>query len=240
MSYGRSRVAEFHGPEQLVEAGQTLLDEPKLDMAVVRQAADFETSGIDRQMIYPNGGPLGGPAQQWLEESLGLADLDEVVQSWWDTNPNESYSFEGRTDRVGSNIFDIARHLDGNTVAGERWYLGEGELPGPISLSLRIDPNHNHKRVFYARRIDEAPRHLQPIPVDVLRLVGRGIIGALPMPMSHVRQEPGDCILFPNYPLPAVHQVKTKVVVGPHISVEREAQSLVHHYFVKPIKVDAS
>lgn len=232
MSYGRSHshVAEFHGPEQFVEAGQTVLNEPTLDIAIVRDAVNFQESGIG---WYEMNGerPMINQAKDWLDRTLDFEGLDNVVEAWWQDHADERFSYLGRVRDIHTNQLDASRHFDAIHPLWKTWpNLYNEHIPGPISLSLRTDPNEKHPRRFYARRLEETPIEGVTIPPSVLRLAGVGIKSMFMRPaISSVTQRPGDCVIFPNHPTPALHAVKTKT--GKHDY--NRAQAIIYHYWLK-------
>lgn len=198
-----SRIAEFHGPENLPQAAFDVLNSPQLDMAIVH----------DVEAVIGQDWQLGSAALEEAPISIHnislletlvpeMTEVDEVVQKW-----------------LSESVFDLslvgnglqAAYLKNRTIG----LHPDATKEGPLSFSIRTDENTGTTRQFCARRFSnlltvrpdgqrnfDAEAQLQAKLAEIQRSSWNRRRSAV---MSCVDQRPGDWVIFPNHPSPAIH-----------------------------------
>lgn len=198
----RNRVAEFVGPEALAEAGQAVLTDPRLDMAVVRR------------VLEPEAGVGFGGTEEDIAAFYGAVPqahgLDEVIEEWWNSHEGRprGYNLLTGIQAAVMSFNGIKSHID-------LFVQDRPRLEGPLTLSIRVDDQPDIPRVFYARRLGHStlrPNGHRAIPPNV---DGFGFFLGLSRYrlksiFSKADHNPGDAIVIPNHPHPSAHIVEAK------------------------------
>lgn len=192
----QERVGEYEGASSLGEAGQAVLMNPRLDLAIVKRAG-HNLLGIHRRRFTSD----EARADFVYENVPELRDLDAAVDAWYNRDlPSANHRQGAHIAQNHLRTDPIERHFDGETNAG------------PLTLSVRVDSEYGVKRYFHARR---ASRPATPNQLSRNSMAGYFRQKALgtnllppclnPLYYSEVEQEPGDVVIMPNYTHPAEH-----------------------------------
>jgi|SRR3989344_1691246 len=191
-----NHVAEFEGPGQLAEAGQTLLANPDLDMVVVRGLSLGFQPILSSRNTDPKRWDQCDKAYEILPE---LTELDAAVQEWWDQKEIGSSIALRPKVAASPNMLNTAFHTD-------------SEISGPLTISLRTDGSCYDRR-FYAKRPNECILDGDKLNFTKSRALERKAKSLnrsiFKLGASSVRQARGDGIMFTNSPYPTIHAVDT-------------------------------
>jgi hypothetical protein len=204
-------VRWFDGQESLPEAGRAVLEDPHLDMVVVRNVG---TVGLSTYF----GGPRPYTSMHRMRDILyteipTLRQLDTTVHDWWDSHPlGRAYGLRTLKTSRSMNLVHrgIGLHIDEPTLKTSDFII-DGPIEGPLTWSLRIDPHDNKRRVFYAKRtnipyLNENGLNLngaEQLMTELDRRLMRGDASGI----STAEQAPGTMVLFANHPHPTLHAV---------------------------------
>ena len=207
----RNRVAEFNGADNFLEAAETVLREPFVDLAVVRKVDDLVG-------MYDVGDLVTSKSlvSQFMDAVPQARKAKKVIKPLWN---DYSGLFSDRINPsftlMGGQIIDYPseRHIDGTSA-------------GLLTVSARVDSQHDLSRTFYGRKkmgklgID-SKGNVTVAGVISCRSMGR-------MGLSAVEQRPGDIVLFANFPQVTTHMVTMQKDRGiPFKQPERRPVSLV-------------
>jgi hypothetical protein len=211
-------VRWFDGQESLPEAGRAVLEDPQLDMVVVRNVG---TIGLSTYLEGPRSFPDAAKMRNKLYAEIpALHQLDTTVQEWWSSHPlGHAYRLRllDTTQTMHITHRGIALHIDEPT----RWTgdpVIHTPIEGPLTWSLRIDQHGGNKRLFHAKRTH--------VPYLAATGLNTGAIEQLTdeidsrydtddvSGISTVEQAPNDMVLFANNPYPTLHAVNNMFGLG--------------------------
>lgn len=228
----RDRCLEGVGPESLPEITDALLadhETRRYDIGVVRSLFDADAiaafqatyKGQRTDEETRDSSIRLSEALEYVSEDHTQGKLSEtgaVISQFWQQGDWETrlgLSVSGRAQFVKTIRKNSRTHIDTIPSSIDTPALGADHVIGPITLSIRIDTNHDQPRLFYARRlsgahtptIDRRPL----IPSDFERLskrIQRRFNPVRALLCSVVEQQPGDAIVLPGHPWPSIHATK--------------------------------
>jgi hypothetical protein len=248
----KSRIAEFQGPEQFVDAGETLLHDPQLWAAVVRNAADFSESEIDIRTLSPTYYADGRAeaaeldlatenemyARLWLERVLDFGGLDEVVERWSLPYLPTGHVLLARAGKVTivNNSSQQPVYFPGigtlktpDMPKRSTWPAPTADLPGPLDFKLRIDKQTAQADLeYFVRRLSRPPLAGEQVPLTERWLANHQLREILALAMARVALRPTDGVFIAGYPLATAVSRQ---------SIWKTA-SLSHAYSIKPLHID--
>lgn len=192
----RSRVAEFEGAEAFLEAADTVLREPYVDLAVVRNVDGLDGLGGGEQTSHS----MDSLAyfKEFKKVVPQAKKIREVINPFWD-------DYVGALD---STIRPSAKFTFWQTVEERSERHVDPEDFGPLTISARIDTHDDLRRTFHARKkVGKVGISLDGIPTIASNYSGVGL-GRLGL--TRADQNPGDIILFANFPFVTAHKTRAR------------------------------
>ena len=200
-----NRIAEFKGAGSLPDAALTLMNDLRLDMAVVRGVSQAIPELKHKWEREPSKTDF---LQAAYDAIPNLEALDQAVTSYWDKQHEyHDYPILPNIRNAFVNIGGAYPHVDSENI-------------GPISLSLRVDASFN-RRLFYARRTPRATLTPEGLDIPAYHEASDPHMYYFKHRATKVKQNPGDVVIIPNQPHPAVHAVKSR---------EFATAALIMHY----------
>ncbi len=213
---GVPRLAEFDGPDRIVDAVAALVGHPDLDLVVVRGL--LRPRAIRR--LHP--GDPGRREVLWAAVPR-LREVTGLLAAWWSENGYRDYRFVPPGFAPGN-------HRRGGLVA----HLDPGEedsyLYGPVTMSLVSSREGgtylaertsavlcDDDRTFDAAAFEELERAASSPSVTARRL------------RTEVEQRRGDAVLIMNHPTPTLHAVEA----------EDGREAHIFECLVEPVGVEA-
>lgn len=220
------RVAEFYGAERLPDAAQEVLTKPHIDMAIVHDVEAVIGQDWQYGSAVLEEAPISIHNISLLETLVPeVKEVDGVVLKWLADS-----AFD--LSLVGSGL--QAAYLKNRTIGPHP----DATKEGPLSFSIRTDTNSSTTRQFAARRFEDittvltdgqkdydASRRLQ---VKLAEINRSSWMLHRPRDMSCVDQRPGDWIIFPNHPSPAIHGSQG----GKGRQSDEDAEVLISSYYL--------
>lgn len=201
-----NRSAEFAGSEYLVKAADQALNDPNTHLAVVRNVVDPD---FINQLFRAPKDEQRSLLYQALPE---LTELDGLVSSWW--------GMKGYTDNNIAKEIQLGSgwgsglgekpHIDGQELA----YGGDAYL-GALSISLACGMPSETYSIWSATKLDRRLFTTKTGEFDLVEYahqisLARTAIFFATRAKAKVLQGPGDAVIIPQLPGPAVHNLRAR------------------------------
>lgn len=225
-------VRWYDGQESLAEAGMTLLENPTIDMVIVR---DVGTIGLQKTL---GTSPFIGRSFYELRDLLYneipmFEDLDEVVTQWWAKQPlKDAYTLHTLhdTETIRAANRGIELHID-EPLYDIHENVADARIEGPLTFSLRLDNLARNQRIFRALRTHRSYLNRYGIDIDTATELGAEIRRRFEAKdesrLAVAEQRPGDLVMFANHPYPTLHAVNN--AFRPRLG-ERPSKAIVCSY----------
>ena len=190
-------ILDLEGQAGMVEAGMRLLDRSLgYEAAVVR--------GVGTAALYNLVATRPNPTSEHailLAELPALRRIEAAVAIWAARSLPEQYQLRGLLT-YGLKSGAIGRHydqFDGSGVPGDI-------CDGPLTFSLRVD-QEPVRRIFYVEPTFGLSLTQDGLDADNERYLFKTCREDNRLDMTTIQQNPGDLVLFYNYPSPTIHAV---------------------------------
>lgn len=234
----RQRVAEFEGRGELAEATHRALTDQSLDLVVVRNIGEIVGKNWDSEGTPQN-------LEQLVKLVPEVNEATDVVNKWWQENG----------DQLGWGMLKGLWSVFNREQLTKPHFDPHYEIG--VTFSARSDDNQHVRRYFYGLRA-ETPTTLidSKKDLDVLanwhakhRHLDNYNPSVWARHMTKVEQEPGDWVIFPNHPYPALHatsasdrqgklHTSTRALIASYVSYSKAPSPIPTGSFPKPtIKV---
>jgi len=217
-------LAHFKGGGEVCNAYEAALTNTSANLIIIKQAlGSAATAKLDEIAVLDGTNARTDGLKDVLYNELdGLAAAETMIEEWAGSAelPGDVVAIPSLEAQVEQRRGSTPTHFDNATVV-------DGFINGPFAVSIGTSGTRFFRGLRFPRRLsDEEILGIEPSPLRKFaaewthqdRFDGTGI--------TKVRQSPGDMVLIPASPHPALHGVEVKAGV--------EATSVISSYILAP------